>query len=182
MQADKTTLQDLSIFHAEEEQSVLKHLDFTTTVGGRDVLRQLLARPFKELKKIKETQQTLQLMLQKLNEWPHTITNGTLMVVGKFYDSPIDEMPDKANSVNGFFYRIMNTHDYSLVKFSVTHFIDFAKGLHQIINFFPKENNPPLLQMMLDRISMLLNKPFIHGMINWNKSRKLSTVNILEFG
>jgi DNA mismatch repair ATPase MutS len=180
MQADKITLSDLSIFNAEEEQSVFKYLDFTTTSGGRDILRQLLARPFNDLKKIRETQQTLQLIIQKLPVWPATITNGTIMVVDKFYESQIDSMPTNANVANGFLYRIINSHDYSLVKFSVTHFIDFSKGLHQIISFFPG-NNPPLLQVMLDRITMLLNKPVIHTMAEWDKGKKLSTVNILFF-
>src|SRR5687767_6500336 len=131
MQADKTTLTDLSIFNAEEEQSVFKFLDYTTTVGGRDVLYQLLARPFKDLKKIQETQQTLQLIIIKLDEWPSTITNGTVMVVDKFYDTQIDEMPARANAVNSLVYRLMNNPDYSLVKFSVTHFLDFAHGMQQ---------------------------------------------------
>ena len=45
MQADKTTLNDLSIFQHEEEQSVCHHLNFTKTVGGKDWLRLLLSRP-----------------------------------------------------------------------------------------------------------------------------------------
>jgi DNA mismatch repair ATPase MutS len=36
MQVDKTTLADLSIFHAEEEQSVFHHLNYTQTNGGRE--------------------------------------------------------------------------------------------------------------------------------------------------
>ena len=87
MQADKTTINDLSIFHSEEEQSVFHHLDYTTTIGGKDWLRYLLANPYSDLEKIQETQRLLKLILKKEDEWPLLITNGTVMVVQKYYDS-----------------------------------------------------------------------------------------------
>src|SRR3954462_7858681 len=133
MQADKTTINDLSIFHPEEEQSVFHHLDFTTTSGGRSWFRHLMANPHTDVKRIHETQQTLKLILQKENNWPKMISNGTVMVVQRFYDSQIDEIPAHTNSVNSLYYRILKSSDYSLIRFSVIHFIDFTKGLRQIV-------------------------------------------------
>lgn len=182
MQVDKTTLTDLSIFHSEEEQSIFRHLDFTTTIGGRELLRYLLAHPFSDLKKIQETQQTIKLIMDKLDAWPTTITNGTIMVVDKFYDTGIEDMPGHANLFNSLAYRIINNPDYSLIKYSVTHFIDFTKGLKQIVAFFDKQKIPSLLQGMIDRISLLLNKPVIQRLIQLNNDRKLSTVEVLTFG
>lgn len=182
MQADKTTIHDLSIFHSEEEQSVFHHLDFTTTIGGRNWFRHLLANPYSDVKKINETQQTLQLILAKEDKWPTVISNGTVMVVQRFYDSQVDTIPNVANSVNSLFYRVAKSADYSLIKFSVTHFIDFTIGLNQIIDSFDSTKNPPLLQVLIDRIKMLTNSPVIKTMMHWNKQHKLSTVDNLNFG
>ncbi len=182
MQADKTTINDLSIFHREEEQSVFHHLDFTTTIGGKDWLRHLLANPYSDLDKIQETQQLLKLILKKEDQWPSLITNGTVMVVHKYYDSPIDEIPNDPNRLNGLYYKIVKSQDFSLIKFSVTHFIDFTIGLKGIIDCFDNENNPKLLQVIVDRIKFLTDKPVIKTMMNWNKKQKLTINNYLTFG
>ncbi len=182
MQADKTTINDLSIFDREEEQSVFHHLDFTTTIGGKDWLRHLLANPYSDLDKIQETQKLLKLILKKEDQWPSVITNGTVMVVHKYYDSPLDAIPNDPNIVNGLYYKIVKSQDFSLIKFSVTHFVDFTIGLKSIIDCFDNENNSKLLQVMVDRIKYLTDKPVIKTMMNWNRKQKLTTYNYLTFG
>ena len=182
MQVDKTTLSDLSIFHSTEEQSVLHFLDFTTSIGGREWLRHILANPHSDIKKIKETQETLRIIMSKENQWPTSITNGTILVVDKFYDSIIEEMPSPANAVNSLFYKIMNSQDYSLTKYSVNHFIDFTRGMQEIVDLFKEDKTPPLLTTMLERISMLLNKHVIKLMLQWEKGRKPSHVEVINFG
>lgn len=182
MQADKTTINDLSIFHSEEEQSVFHHLDFTTTIGGKDWLRYLLANPYSDLDKIQETQQMLRLIIQKEDQWPVIITNGTVMVVNKYYDSSIDEIPNDPSLVNGLYYKIAKSQDFSLIRFSVTHFINFTIGLKQIIDCFDNENNLKLLQGIIDRIKFLTDKPVIKKMMNWNQKKKLSINDYLTFG
>lgn len=182
MQADKTTINDLSIFHSDEEQSVFHHLDFTTTIGGKEWLRHLLANPYSDLEKIQETQQTIKLIIRKEEQWPAIITNGTVMVVEKFYESSIDAIPNDPNIVNSLYYKIVKSQDFSLIKFSVTHFIDFTIGLKQIIDCLDNENKPKLLQLMIDRIKFLTDKPIIKTMMNWNKKQKVSNRNYLHFG
>ena len=39
METDKTTLNDLAVFHHEEEFSIFHKLNFTRTVGGREKLK-----------------------------------------------------------------------------------------------------------------------------------------------
>jgi DNA mismatch repair protein MutS len=182
MQADKTTVNDLSIFHHEEEQSVFHHINFTTSAGGKDWLRYMLAHPYSDLNKILETQQTLQLIIQNENRWPAIITNGTIMVVGKFYETPIEEVPAHPNTLNSLSYKILNSQDYSLLKYSVTHFIDFTIGLQKIIDVFEGQNIPNLLKAIIDRIKMLTTRPVANEMMHWNKSNKLTPINILVFG
>ena len=70
MQVDKTTLTDLSIFHADEDQSVFSHLNFTHTNGGREYLKGLLNTPLTSINKIQTTQQTIQILQNLQKEWP----------------------------------------------------------------------------------------------------------------
>jgi DNA mismatch repair ATPase MutS len=90
MLIDNITLQDLSIFHAEEDQSVFNALNYTLTNGGRHWLRHLLSTPYSDVQPIIETQQTLQLILKHHRNWPTLVTNGTIMVIERFYESQID--------------------------------------------------------------------------------------------
>jgi DNA mismatch repair ATPase MutS len=182
MQADKTTINDLSIFHREEEQSVFNHLDFTTTIGGKDWFRHFLSNPYSDLNKIQETQQLLKIILEKEDKWPTIISNGTVMMVQKFYDSQIDDIPKDPNTINSLFYRLTKSADYSLIKFSVNHFIDFVIGLKQIVQYFDGSDNPRLLQLFVDRIKVLTNSSVIKKMMQWNKQEKLSITNNLSFG
>lgn len=182
MQADKTTINDLSIFHKEEEESVFNHLDFTTTIGGKNWFHHFLSTPYSDLKKIQETQHLLKIILAKQDRWPTLISNGTVMMVQKFYDSQIEAIPRDPNSVKSIFYRLTKPGDYSLIKFSVSHFIDFVTGLHQILQYFDESSNPPLLQVLIDRIKMLTNNAVIKKMMRWNKQDKLSLNNNLSFG
>ena len=131
MQVDKTTLADLSIFHNEEEQSVFHHLNQTQTNGGREYLRQILGRPLDDIKDIFDTQQTLQQLMEISAQWPVTVTNGTIMMIEKYYEYPINSFPKQPNVFNAFTYKFINKHDFSLIRYSVEHAFDFAKGLQQ---------------------------------------------------
>src|SRR4051812_11779510 len=107
MEIDKTTFNDLSIFHHEEEYSVFHKLNFTKTTGGREWLARFFTEPFNEIKRIHETQDILKRIIQLQHEWPSSITNGTIMVMEKFYETAIDSIPDSPNILNAFTYRFL---------------------------------------------------------------------------
>ena len=182
MQADKTTISDLSIFHHEEEQSVFNHINFTTSVGGKEWLRYLLSHPLSDLEKINQTQELIKLIISHSANWPAIITNGTIMVVERFYDTGIEEIPHHPNAVNAAMYKLINAHDYSLVKYSITHFIDFCIGLGQLLQVFENDAKPTLLAHMLDKVKHLTNKPAIQKMMQRKRQQKLTTVEVLSFG
>ncbi|MDQ2753619.1 MAG: DNA mismatch repair protein MutS [Bacteroidota bacterium] len=180
MQADKTTINDLSIFNSEEEFSVFNKLNFTTTVGGKEWLKTLLGKPLNSIKKIEETQQTIVSLMQLLPQLPQQITNGTIMVIERWYESAIDEIPSP-NAANGLTYKLFHSADYSLTRYSVTHFIDLFKGLSSIADLIANAQSS-LLQGLGNRIYSLLNQPIIQQMRNWDKNKKLSFAQILHFG
>jgi len=181
MQVDRTTINDLSIFNADETLSVFHKLDFTTTVGGKDWLRVLLSKPYENLKQIEDMQQMLQSLIPLLDSFPTIISNGTIMVIERFYDTPLDEMPAHANTVNSFSYKILHSADYSLTRYSVEHFINFFKGLDSIIQLCSNANST-ILRNTSTRIASLIAKPVIREMVEWDKTKKLPYRLIIHFG
>ena len=87
MEIDKTTLNDLSVFDAEDEFSVFNKINFCETSGGKEQLLRNFNHPFTTIDEINGVQQTLRFILQNQASWPTQITNGTIMVIEKFYQS-----------------------------------------------------------------------------------------------
>jgi DNA mismatch repair protein MutS len=117
MQADKTTLTDLAIFNAEEEQSVFHYLNFTKTVGGKEWLRYFLSNPYNSLKNIDETQQTIQQIIDVNAQWQNTlVSNGTIMVVETFYETGIEEIPHNPGLISSFYYSVFSAPDFSVIR------------------------------------------------------------------
>ena len=183
MHADKTTLTDLSIFSPEEEHSLFHYINFTTTAGGREWLFHFLNSPLDSIDTITQTQRTIEKIGNVVPKWPTTfITNGTIMVVEKFYDTPITELPRHANPLNSFFYRVFNTADFSLVRYSIRYFMDFITGLQQITRLFEGEDTPLMLASFADRIEALLSRPGISFIRNQGKLKTLTISETLRLG
>ncbi|MCU0335334.1 MAG: DNA mismatch repair protein MutS [Chitinophagaceae bacterium] len=182
MNIDQTTLQDLAIFHADEDQSVLNKLDFTQTIGGRHYLVHLLSHPHQQLPLILETQQTLQLVGNKLDQWPSQISNGTIMVLEKFYESQIDRIPFQPTPVGALAYKLFHGPDYSLVRYTVGHATEFLKGMQQLLHLFSSAGAPPLLQKKLDRIANLLQKDTARQMLQAPSKEQISPATSLNWG
>src|ERR1700712_4603635 len=118
MQADKTTLNDLSIFSINEEQSIFHFIDFTRTVGGREWLRYFLQHPFDSIKAITDTQGTIKRMMAVQQQWNNTlISNGTVMVIEKFYETGIEEIPHNPGFISSTYYSIFSAPDFSFIRY-----------------------------------------------------------------
>ncbi len=182
MHIDKTTLYDLSIFDHNEEHSLLHHLDFCKTTNGRIWLEQYLKTPLLSIKEIIDRQQSLQKIIDIHAQWPETISNGSVLMIEKFYESQVENIPSHANIISSNLYKLIYATDFSLVRYSVTHFIDFMQGMFTIYTLLNKENNPAGLDVLLQRIKMLLAKPVAQQMIQYKKQKKISLQTILNFG
>lgn len=180
MQVDKVTLLDLSIFHSEENQSVFHHINLTLTNGGREYLRYLLSNPLDSVKAIEQTQQTIQALEKMIDQYPESPSNGTVLVMEKFYESQINSYPSDTGVVSSLIYKLFNNADFSLSKFTVEHAIDFVKGMHRIVELIGSNNASQWLQNSADRIQQLLNRDIIQEMIQANK-QKLSLGQIIKY-
>jgi DNA mismatch repair protein MutS len=181
MQVDKTTLADLSIFHYEEEQSVFYHLNYAQTNGGREYLRYLLGNPLDNLEAIHDTQKTIRCLQAAEKGWPLTVTNGTIMVMERFYDSQLSNFSQHPNAVNGQFYKLFYNPDYSLLRYTVEHAIDFARGMQQVVDVLHDQPLSKQLATWVTRISMLLGKPAVKEMMYEDK-KHLTPTQVLRYG
>jgi DNA mismatch repair protein MutS len=183
MQADKTTLSDLSIFNSIDEQSILHYVDFTKTVGGKNWLAYFLATPLINNAAIVDTQQTIKKIIGVYQQWNNTlITNGTIMVIEKFYETGIEEVPIRPSAVNSFFYSLFSAPDYSLIKYSIKHFTDFFIGLQKLIDLLEDENNSPLLKTLLAQIKIRVNKNGLQELIPSDSKLVLGKRQMLLYG
>ncbi len=181
MQVDKTTLADLSIFHSDEEQSVFQRLNFTHTNGGREYLRIFLGNPLGSLEEVLDIQQTIQQLMQVAEQWPPIVTNGTVMVLEKYFESQINRFSNYPGPVEAYTYKFINKSDYSLVRYSVEHAIDFTRGLRVIVDLLQQKPLSRQLSTWIGRIEQLLKKGLIPQLEGEDK-KKLKPAEILRYG
>nr|MCU0709837.1 hypothetical protein [Pirellula sp.] len=182
MVIDQTTLQDLSIFHPQEESSLFSRFNFTRTSHGRHYLMHVLGHPLDNLKSILQMQQTLRCIGSSSGQWPERITNGTIMVLERFFDSQIDPMPRNANALNAWGYRLLHNPDYALTKYTLGHAADFLKGMLQLQQIFAGQELPAPLQTVVTRMGMLLSKPDVTALAGLAGNSNPSPVTVVHFG
>jgi DNA mismatch repair protein MutS len=181
MEIDKTTLTDLSIFDKEEEFSVFNKLNLTRTINGREQLRFNFNTPLKSIEEIKGIQQTIRLIESRIEQWPMQISNGTIMVVEKFYETVIDDIPPAASSFSAFNYKLLHGPDFSLVKYSAQHCFDFIKGMQEFVHRFLQEETPAPLKKILLEIKKLIERQQFLAVKENSKSATLTNAQLLQF-
>src|SRR3954464_3506419 len=89
MQNDKTTLRDLSIFSSSGED-VASLIDRTTTAAGREALRHYVRNPPDTYERLLAMQEVVRWWSNNGHKWTQTISNGTLVLLDKFFESAAD--------------------------------------------------------------------------------------------
>ena len=182
MNIDKQSFNDISIFHQEEEFSIFHRLNFTRTVGGREWLRKFFSEPHDSLDKILGTQRVIRTLLEHVKDWPLDISNGTVLVMDKFMDYPLDPISEAPASFNNLFYKWIHSGDYSMVKYSVTHFADFYRGIRKIAELLEGIDLPPNMKLYIDRITGLLREGPLAKLADTEPGQKFSVSQNLYFG
>lgn len=182
MEIDQTTYNDLSVFHSEEEFSVFHKLNFTRTAEGKDWLYKFFKAPFSDAKLIKETQSIIRVIQEKMPAWPMSISNGTIMVIAKFFESNIDVLPSSADYMNSFSYKIFHSADFSLVRYSLTHFADFLRGMKQLCDLFDNDQTPATLGRFLQRARDLVDRPIASELSEREAGKEFSAKDTIHYG
>jgi DNA mismatch repair protein MutS len=179
MEIDKTTLADLVIFDREDEFSIFNKINFTVTSRGKEQLRKNLLNPLVDIASIQNVQQTILAIKNNISKWPLLISNGTIMVVERFYEAQIDAIPTNPSAIDTFSYKVLHGHDFSLVKYSIRHCFDFIKGMKQLVDDFSNDDTPQLLQKQLNEAKRILAKPPLKIIGELHRASDLSSKKML---
>jgi DNA mismatch repair protein MutS len=182
MEVDNTTYNDLSVFHSEEEFSIFHKLNFTKTEEGKDWLFRFFKSPFSDAKHILETQNIVRQIREKEQDWPTSITNGTVMVMYRFYESTLDTIPSSHNYMEALSYKIFHAPDFSLVRYSLTHFADFLRGMKQLIDMFDNDETPSMLRKFIHRSRELIGRSHAAELASREAGRKFTYTETVNYG
>lgn len=146
MQHDPTTLKDLSLLGAS--QSVFQLLDHCVTSKGRHTLRQFILQPPASFEELTQVQATIRFIAKEKLELPSTISNGTLVMLEKFFESA-DHVPQWPSGIqlllNKYFQKAFNRNEYTFTQFSISHLADFIKGCTNLTSILKGEPALPLV-------------------------------------
>lgn len=184
MQLDKTTYYDLSIFNRDEEFSLFHRLDFTTTAGGREYLRQLFSTPLQNIAAIKQRQEVLRYILEHEGSWPEIITNGTIVVVENYLEaqiSPVSNTSGPGLLLNAVITKTIYAPDYGFIKFSFAQLMNLVKGFRSLVQAFNTDQTPLILKQLLDRAQHLLHQREFADLLNIAEPERLSFIQILRY-
>lgn len=179
---DKTTLTDLSIFNPEENFSVFELLNQTQTSNGKDQLYRILQHPMDDYRSITDMQRTLQLIISRLDGWTTLISNGTIKVIERLYDTAIDPPPAEMTELNTFTYKLFHGPDYSLLTYSSIHCFDFIKGMKQLAALFPEEDAPAPLLLIIRECKKILSQPELQVTDQYKKAGEMGKPALLQLG
>jgi DNA mismatch repair protein MutS len=182
MQIDNISFNDISIFHQEEEFSIFHKLNFTRTTGGKEWLRKFFSEPHNDLKKITGTQKVIRTLMEHVKDWPTDITNGTVLMMDKFMDYSLDPINETPTAFNSLLYQWLHSADYSMVKYSMTHFADFFRGIKNITALLEGLDLPPAISIYIERITQVLKQPPLQQLSETRKGEKFTPRQNLYFG
>jgi DNA mismatch repair protein MutS len=175
------------LFCSEEGLSVFSKLDCTRTTNGRAQLRVNFNTPLNSIDAIKGIQQTIQLIIANQSLWPVQISNGTLVVIEKFYAATIDEIPANPSSFTAYNYKLFHGPDFSLIKYSMRHAFDFIKGMQLFVQHFLQENSPvPLYKLLSTAKQIIAKEQFViieknNKADDLNSAQQLQLANFLRY-
>ena len=172
MEIDNTTLTDLAILNTQDDFSLFNKLNFCHTSGGRETLLKNLITPLSSIEAIIGIQQILQFIDKNIAHWPAQITNGSVMMVEKFYHATIDEIPANPSPAGVLSYKLFSSADFSFVKYSTEHAFDFIKGMKQLLQFFYIDDTPASLKKILAQVAEAINKPEFAIIDKYPKSKR----------
>lgn len=178
---DKTTLHDLSFLQGEH--SVFALINRCTTQAGSDVLKKMIQAPPSDFEKLKEQQDAVKFWMQYSEGWTSRISNGTLVMIEKFYESA-DAFHGKSNSVglfmNSIMQKLFNRNAYSFVRFSISHLIDFLKGCNELVMLL--EHQPPqTIRAILESFKEVIALPLCRELVDTSENASQSQLLELSY-
>jgi len=184
MQLDRTTLKDLSVFPADGNGGLFSLIDRTTTQAGRDALRRHILAPPDNYERLCALQQTIKYWGLHLNDWPSMISNGTMVMLEKFFESADNTMAPPqgfAGAVAHAFQKLFNKREYFFTRFSLSHLNDFLRGCKELTALLTDNNIPSLLQHELETIQDDLKHPLTGEIMSISDKTPFPALSLLQY-
>ncbi len=153
---DDTTLQDLAIFDAADNNSIFSRFNFTQTKGGERYLQQFFAAPFNDLETIRAVQSLIKAFALRVESWPADIGNGTVFMMEKFLKYRFTHFHGKMHFLDRITYRVFGQDDYDMLKFSTKVFGDFFRGIKKVHGIIRDVSLPDRYRHLQDKIGSVL--------------------------
>ncbi|MEI9807514.1 MAG: hypothetical protein WDO16_06290 [Bacteroidota bacterium] len=74
-------------------------------------------------------------------------------------DYSLDPIIPQQTTYNSFLYKLLHSADYSMAKYSITHFADFFRGIKNIVGLLEHLDLPAGIRIYIDRIAQVLKEP-----------------------
>lgn len=184
MRNDAVTFKDLAIFPTAGSDGVVGLIDHTTTAAGKDMLYKHVKQPPANYDVLVAMQQTIRFWATHTDNWPAIITNGTLVMLEKFFQEAdtVAAPPSGITSVFGeTLHKLFNKGEYFFTQFSVSHLSDFLKGCRQLTDILDMQDVPPLLQQELQAMQQELDHHLTNELIAVTKDTPYKEQSKLAF-
>lgn len=184
MQSDKTTLKDLSVFAADDNGSIFGLLAHTTTQAGKDMLRKHIISPPESYEHLQQMQDVVKFFTKNTEVWPAVITNGTLVMIDKFFDAADGQAspPAGINLILGrYLQKWLNKNEYFFTQFSLSHIADFLKGCKQLTQLLERTDLPQMLRRELELAEQETKHRLTEELLQLNKDTPYRDLALLNF-
>ena len=160
MQVDKITLKDIGLFDNEESIGLITHLNFCKSNGGKIQLDHYLSNPLSTIPSIEQRQNAIAYFIENINFVEALkITNGTTLVIEKFFDTGFKRVPTQISLPAAYWYQFMSASDYSLLRYSLEHLILFYENLNKWLSVFENIKDNPIIESLVQKIKKYTSHP-----------------------
>jgi DNA mismatch repair ATPase MutS len=167
MKVDKTTLKDIGLYDSDDFDGLISHLNYANTNGGRIQFEYYFQNPLSSIEKIKEREATITCFESELSFLDaQKISNGTLLVIDKYFETSVKAIPKDSNLWNTYIYKWFNKGDYSLVKYSVEHCALFIIELNKWQKQFKTYHQNKTITNLCSNIEHILENEYLSFLQN----------------
>ena len=179
MQVDAITIKDLGLFDHEGQEGLVTHLNFCKTNGGAFYFTHILSNPLSNKIAIENRQDAIQIFMHQLQFFDTLkTTNGTTLVIEKFFETGFKKTSPYPNWWESGWYQIFNKADYSLIRYSVEHLNTFIGDFDRWLTSFSNEVDNPIINQWYQEIEQILSSENL--LLARKKNEALNASNILQ--
>ena len=177
MQVDKITLKDIGLFDNEESIGLISHLNFCKSNGGKIHLDHYLSNPLSTIASIEQRQNAIAYFITNIHFVEALkITNGTTLVIEKFFDTGFKRIPTQISLPAAYWYKFMSASDYSLLHYSLGHLILFYENLNKWLSVFENIKDNPIIEALVQKIKKYTSHPSLANLPSSHKLENPQTV------